>query len=304
MVQMRSLEPAEDEEYTLGGGDEITVEVPGHPELSGKHTVGPDGRITLPTAGVVNLNGLTRDQASDAVRKTLAQYYRDPSASISIDKYGSNRVMVMGAVQKPGYVYFQATPTLLDAITQAGLIQPTGPPGVQTVSTSGGKQPPPMMPQECIVYEGRGDDQKVVTVNINKLMTTGNGLADLRLRRDAVVYVQNPRDRFVSVLGEVTRPGPVVLTDNLNLAEIIGLAGGLTEKSGNNPTIAIVDPTTRKVRYIKYKDVISPEAMNEVSLQPGDLVVVPKAGLAKLGYVFQQIGPITGLASIFALSAF
>jgi polysaccharide export outer membrane protein len=303
-IQLRSLEPAEDEEYTLGGGDELTVSVAGHPELSGKQMVGPDGRVTLPTAGTVNLNGLTREQADAALVKALSVYYRDPAVTISIDKYGSNRVMVTGAVQKQGYVYFQQTPTLLDAITQAGLLQSTGPAGAASNSGTTAKQSAAMMPQECKVYEGTGDDQKVVTVNIGKLMNSANGLANLRLRRNAVVYVENPRDRFVSVLGEVMRPGPVVLSDELNLAEIIGLAGGLTEKSGGNPNIAVVDPTTRKIRYIRYKDAISPNGMNEVALLPGELIVVPKAGLAKAGYVFQQLGPITGLASIFAIAAF
>ena len=305
-VALKSLEPAEDEEYTLGGGDEISVEVAGHPELSGKHVVGPDGRITLPTAGVVNLYGLTREQSSDAVLKAYSQYYRDPSVSVGIDKYGSNRVMVTGAVQKQGYVYFQQTPTLLDAITQAGLLQATGPATAAggTSTTSTGKSSPAMMPQECKVYEGSGENQKVVTVNLHTLMTSGNGLADIRLRRNAVVYVENPRDRFVSVLGEVTHPGPVQLTDELNLPEIIGVAGGLTEKSGNNPLIAIVDPATQKVRYIRYKEAISPGGMNEVKLQPGDLIVVPRSGLAKMGYTFQQISPITGLATIFAVGAF
>src|ERR1700727_1541883 len=44
-------EPAANEEYTLGAGDEINLDFPGRTELTGKHTIGPDGRITLPLAG-------------------------------------------------------------------------------------------------------------------------------------------------------------------------------------------------------------------------------------------------------------
>ena len=129
-------------------------------------------------------------------------------------------------------------------------------------------------------------------------------MADLRLRRNAVIYVPNPRDRFVSVLGEVVHSGPVQLTDDINLPTIIAAAGGISERAGINPNIAIVDPASHKTRYIRYKDMLTPNQMNEVVLQPGDLVVVPKAGLAKVGYVFQQISPITGLASILAVTAF
>ena len=303
-LQMKQLEPSEDEEYTLGGGDEISVEVPGHPELSGKHTVGPDGRITLPTAGTVNLNGLSREQASKAVESAYGNFYRNVTASVGIEKYGSNRVMVTGAVLHQGYVYFQQTPTLLDAITQAGLAEPTAVhAGVQATSATG-KPAPSVLPQECTVYETSNGKQMVVTVNLRQMLTSSNAMSDLRLRRNAVIYVPNPRDRFVSVLGEVMHSGPVQLTDELNLPAIIAAAGGISEHAGNNPNIAIVDPTTRRTRYIRYNDMLTPSQMNEVAIQPGDLIVVPKAGLAKIGYVFQQVSPLTGLAGILAVTAF
>ena len=304
-LQMKALEPAEDEEYTLGGGDEIVVEVPGHPELSGRHTVGPDGRITLPTAGTVNLNGLSREQASRAVEEAYGNFYRNVTASIGIEKYGSNRVMVTGAVLHQGYVYFQQTPTLLDAITQAGLMEPTTLHAAAAQATSSaGRTTNAALPQECTVYETSGGKQMVVTVNLRQMLSSNNAMADLRLRRNAIIYVPNPKDRFVSVLGEVMHTGPVQLTDEMNLPTIIAAAGGISEHAGNNPNIAIVDPTTRRTRYIRYKDMLTPNLMNEVALQPGDLIVVPKAGLAKVGYVFQQVSPITGLASILAFSAF
>jgi polysaccharide export outer membrane protein len=305
-MQMKSLEPSPDEEYTLDGGDTITVTVPGHPELSGQHVVGPDGRISLPTAGTVNLKDLTREQAADVVQKAYGQYFRDPSASISIDKYGSNRVLVMGAVQHQGYVTFDHTPTLLEALSQAGLAQPTAPGGVQTVANTAGRTGPviPALPQTCTVYEGTGPEQKIVTVNLRQLFSSGNPMADVRLRRHAIIYVPNPRDRFVSVLGEVTHPGPVELTDDMNLPTLLGYAGGATERAGNNPNIAIIDPSTTKVRYIHFRDLTTPEHMNEIALKPGDLVVVQRAGLAKLGYTFQQISPMTGIASILAFTAF
>ena len=54
---LRNFEPAEDEEYRLGKGDEIAVDFAGRPELSAKLVIGPDGRITLPLAGDIVLAG-------------------------------------------------------------------------------------------------------------------------------------------------------------------------------------------------------------------------------------------------------
>ena len=163
---LKAMEPAADEEYTLGGGDEITVEVPGHPELSGKHTVGPDGRTTLPTAGTVDLQGLTREQASAKVQAAFAQYYKTISASVSIDKYGSNRVLLLGAVEHPGVMYFDQTPTLLEAITRAGLVQQSS---VQATGAAAGRTSVAAMPRDCKIYRGTGEQQQVLTVDLHQL---------------------------------------------------------------------------------------------------------------------------------------
>jgi len=53
---LQNFEPAADEEYEIGAGDEINIDVPGYPELTGKRTVGPDGKITLPATGSTTTN--------------------------------------------------------------------------------------------------------------------------------------------------------------------------------------------------------------------------------------------------------
>jgi polysaccharide export outer membrane protein len=119
-----AFEPPVNEEYTLGAGDDISIDFAGRPELSvaSKQTVGPDGRITLPLAGPIHIADLTREQASKAVTDALAAYYTNLSVTVRVDKYSSNRVRVVGYVQHPGEVTFEGTPTLLDAIGKAGLL--------------------------------------------------------------------------------------------------------------------------------------------------------------------------------------
>jgi polysaccharide biosynthesis/export protein len=68
---MEAFEPAADEEYQLGPGDEISMDVPGHPELTGKHVIGPDGRITLPIAGTVDVANKTRVAAGQTITEAL-----------------------------------------------------------------------------------------------------------------------------------------------------------------------------------------------------------------------------------------
>ena len=246
--QLKAFQPDENEEYTLGGGDEINVQVAGRPELSGKYVVGPDGRIGLPTAGTINLSNMTREQAADAITKAYGQYYSSVAASVSIDKYGSNRILIVGAVEHPGVMIFDQTPTLLEAVTRAG--------GMQQQVTALGKAATPgqtagdTIPEECTIYRESLQGQQVLNVQLRQLLASGNPLADLRLRRNDKIVVPDPHERFVSVLGEVKTPGPVVLTHTSTLPSVIAQAGGLTENAGGNATIAIIDPVTQKPRYV------------------------------------------------------
>ena len=70
--KLRDFEPAADEEYRLGKGDEITVDFAGRPDLLAKLVVGPDGRISLPLAGDLMLSGLTRAEAAGGPEAAVA----------------------------------------------------------------------------------------------------------------------------------------------------------------------------------------------------------------------------------------
>lgn len=280
MAQLKSMEPAANEEYELGGGDDISLDFPGRPEISGKHTIGPDGRITLPSAGAINVAGLTREQAAKAIEQAMSKYYNNVTCIVGVDKYGSNRVLVTGYVEHPGIMYFDQTPTLLEAITRAGLMHPTGQ----------GQQIDNPIPERVAIY--RGSDE-AIWVDVKSLLTQGSSMADMRLRRNDTIFVPNDQDRFVSVLGAVGHPGAIQLKHNSTLPSMIAEAGGITDAAGNNPQLMIIDPSTGTQRPIRYKELLTPTGALEVSLKPGEVVYVPRGGLAKTGYVLQQLSPLT-----------
>jgi polysaccharide export outer membrane protein len=231
---MKDFEPSENEEYTLGPGDEVTVDVPGRPELTGAHTIGPDGRISMPVAGVVAIGGLTRDQAGAALTQSLSAYYASISATVAVQKYAGNRVLVLGNVEHPGIVLFDGTPTLLEALSRAGL------------STQRDK--PMGMPERVSIYRG---DNQVITVDLRMLLDKGDSFADLRLRRNDRIYVPSDADRIVSVMGAVQHPGSVHLLSTTTLPQVLAEAGGITEHAGQSPKIQIIDPSTGKTRIVE-----------------------------------------------------
>jgi polysaccharide export outer membrane protein len=274
---LRNFEPPADEEYRLGKGDEITADFAGQPQLTAKLVVGPDGRITLPLAGDLMLAGKTREEAGKIIEAALAPYYTNFSVQVSVNKYTANKVLVLGAVEKPGVVNFDGTPTLLEALSRAGMQTAAGP----------GKAA--LIPERCAIY--RGQDE-VVWVDLKNLIDSGNSLADLRLRRDDVVYVPNGGERFVSVLGQVQHPGAVPLTAASTLASVLAEAGGFTEPAGNKPHIQIVDPATGVSRMISFNDLLNPAKSLEIRPKPGEIIFVPQSGFYRATYVVERLSPM------------
>lgn len=292
---LQRFEPAENEEYQLGPGDEISLDFPGRPELSSKHVVGPDGRITLPLAGAIMVADKTREQVGSLVTQTLSAYYNNPVVTVRIDKYGSNRVLILGNVQHPGVLYFDETPTLLDVIARGGLMNSnTNVNGTANASARDG------IPDRCTIY--RGKDQ-VVQVDLKSLLTSGNPLANLRLRRNDIVFVPAQQEVFVSVLGEVQHPGAIPLTPESTLASVLAQAGGVAEGAGNSPNVQIIQPSTGKQMTISFKKLVSLSSQREITLHPGDMIFVPKSGFYKATWYLQRISPVAMMASMAAIVA-
>jgi polysaccharide export outer membrane protein len=96
------IEESNNPVYRIGSGDVLRLEVFGRPEVSGKHIVGPDGKITVPLAGDINLGEQTREEGRNMVTERLRTVFTAPFVSLIVDEYTSNQVTVLGRVQHAG----------------------------------------------------------------------------------------------------------------------------------------------------------------------------------------------------------
>ncbi len=303
-VALREFEPAADEEYRLGRGDEISIEVIGRPEMNSKHLIGPDGKITLPLVGSVALADKTREQAAQAVEDAYKPYYSMLSVTVGVDRYTSNQVLLLGAVEHPGIQTFDRPPTLLEVVSRGGTVTGSGRLANAPLNNASSYNLQANLipatfgvPERCAIY--RGND-KVLWVELKSLLDSGSPLADMRLRRDDIVYVPSSTERYVSVLGEVAHPGALQLESSSTLAKLIALSGGLTDRAGRYPDIRIIQPSTGKTRVISFKQVLQPGAL-DLTLQSGDIIYVPESGLNRFGYALEKISP---LVTLFTAAAF
>lgn len=268
--------------YRMGEGDEFFLEFWGRPELSGKHIVGPDGTITLPLVGSLKVVGLTRDELAQAATTSLSQYYENLLATVKVEKYTSNRVFVLGRVSHPGEILFDVQPTLLETITRAGCL-PVGGVGADKAALT-----------RCAVF--RGQDQ-LIWIDLKSLLTEGNLTANIRLQRNDILYIPDSDDQLVYVLGEVNQPGALRLTPDMTFLDALALAGGPSRDSAQSK-IQLVRPGTGLNQEIDFKLLLDPKSRLNYSLEEGDIIYVPKRGLAKAGYVFEKLNPFISLLVI------
>jgi polysaccharide export outer membrane protein len=107
--------------YILGGDDVIAVEVWREPDLSGTHTVRPDGKITMPLIKEVQAGGLTPNKVAEAVAEALAKFVNSPDVAVSVEAVRSRRYFVDGeGINRPGAYPLATTTTVLEALTMAG----------------------------------------------------------------------------------------------------------------------------------------------------------------------------------------
>ena len=279
---LKKFQGQADEPYRLGSGDEITVEIWGHPELSGKHQIGPDGRITLPVAGGISLSDLTREESADAVGQAYAKLYSNLSVIVRVDRYASNRIFILGRVTNPGAILFDRVPTLLEAITRAGALPVGGMASEKAALT------------RCAVFRGR---DQVAWIDLKALLTGGNLALNLQLRRDDIIYVPDADDQLIYVLGEVKIPGAVHLTPDMSFLDALALAGGPNEDASKGK-IHLIRPSRELNREINLGQLLRPDPNLNIALEEGDIIYVPKSNLGKVGYVLQRLGTLSGFALV------
>lgn len=106
--------------YKLRQGDLIQVSVWGEDKMQKESLVLPDGNITYPLAGRVEVAGLTSTEVEKRIAEKLKAYLPDPQVSVVIVSITGNIAHVMGKVLKPGQVLMPGPMTVLDALSMAG----------------------------------------------------------------------------------------------------------------------------------------------------------------------------------------
>lgn len=208
-----SFEPnvnvATPEDYVLGPGDEVIIDIWGVSEANITQKISPEGRIIIPQVGQINLAGLTIKQATGKLKSSLSKIYSTlrtggSSMSVTLGDLRSIQVNVLGEVKVPGTFRLSSFTTLFNAIYRAG--------GVTTVGSL----------RNIRLVRG-GADYAVVDA-YDYLF---NGKLDLNVPlKEGDVIIVPAYDALVSVTGAIKRPMYYEMKEGESVDKLIGYAGG------------------------------------------------------------------------------
>jgi len=275
---LAELDAEIDPVYMLGAGDHLSVQVLGRPEMSARHVVGPDGRISMPLVGTLRVAALTREEAAATVEKEMRRYFKQPAVALSVEQYSANRVTVLGRVQNPGVINFDKVPTILEVLARAG-----GLPVLDKQATL----------TRCAIFRGR---DKVVWIDLKHLLARSDPTYNIRLKPNDIVYIPDSGDTSVYVMGAVPRPGAYRLTPDMSLLDALAQAGGPNEDAASQE-IAIYRPSRQALEQVPLKSLLTADRRVNFALEEGDIVYVPKSTMAEVGYVLRQLAPGLGFLS-------
>lgn len=115
-----NVRPWDKDEYRLGPGDKLRVEVYRETQLSQSLQVRPDGKITLPLVGDFLAAGKTPIELRDELTTSLKEYVTNPVVTVIVVEAIAAQVSVIGEVASPKALVMQGPMTVLQALAQVG----------------------------------------------------------------------------------------------------------------------------------------------------------------------------------------
>jgi len=255
--------PATAGDYEVGPGDVVEVNVYGNDDLSRIVTVQTNGSISYPLLGEVQLAGLTVAEVQRKITNLLAKdYLVNPQVEAKVREYNSQFVSVVGEVNSPGRKPIRGRMRLIDVLIEAGSFKASASGQVMITRADGG-------------FDG---GQKSITVRISSSSSpSAQDLVNLELPlKNGDIVTALPKS-FVTVDGEVNKPGRYAIEADLTVTGAVSLAGGLTRFGSNGVKVRRTDPQTGKVTIlaVDLKKVRSGKKP-DVPLLPNDVISVSR----------------------------
>lgn len=249
--RMLSFEPnmniATPQNYVLGPGDQVIVDIYGASQKTLQLTVSPEGTITVPDYGPIQISGMSVSAANAKMRRSLGSRYRSSQVKLTVGQTRTILVNVMGEVRTPGTYTLSAFATVFHALYMAG--------GINELGT---------LRNIKVFREGR----LVTVVDIYEYILNGRLAGNIRLQENDVIQV-GAYDCLVGITGNIKRPMFYEMRKNESVGTLIKYAGGFTGDAYKK-SVRLVRQTGEK--YAVYN--VGEFDMNTFKVDDGDAVTI------------------------------
>jgi len=204
------------QDYRLGAGDAIGVQVYQSPDLSIDARVSESGVISYPLIGSVQLGGLTIAEAEKKIGDALKSggFVKVPQVNIVLRQVRGNQVAVLGQVSRPGRFPLETFNTRVsDMLAAAGGTTATG--------------------DDVLIVTGQRDGKPFrKVIDIPALFLNAKSDDDIVLAGGDTLYV-NKAPMFY-IYGEAQRPGPYRIERGMTVMQALAQGGGPTVRGSQN----------------------------------------------------------------------
>lgn len=205
-----NINMATPQDYRLGPGDEVIIDIWGASEDNIREEISPDGRIMISQLGPIYLNGMTVAEANKHLKNIFASKYAgvgtDTDINLTLGNIRTIQVDVMGEVNVPGTFRLSPFANVFHAIYNAG--------GINDIGT---------MRNIDVMRNGK----RIASVDFYDFLFRGKDTGNIRLQEGDVIIVP-PYSQLVNVEGNVKRPMYYELKSNESLSKLLEYAGGFS----------------------------------------------------------------------------
>lgn len=251
-----TFEPSENlatpQNYHLGPGDEVVIDIWGTSEDHLRQTISPEGSIMISQLGPVYLNGLTIKDANQHIKNAFSRKYAgvndaETDIQVTLGQVRTIQVDILGEVATPGTFRLSPFSSVFHALYRAG--------GINDIGSLRNIQ---------VLRDGK----KIAGIDIYDYLFNGSTSGNIRLQEGDVIVVP-PYEQLVSIDGNVKRPMYYEIKPDETIEEIIEFAGGFTADAYEGMVrLARQTGTENELYNIERDDFAS------YHLQDGDIITV------------------------------
>ncbi|MCA0396442.1 MAG: SLBB domain-containing protein [Bacteroidetes bacterium] len=246
------LRMATPKNYVIGPEDQLSLNIYGVNMSQQNVTVTPEGTVNIKYAGVVNVNGMTIESATNVLREKLVKYYPalrsgQTKLQISLGNIRSIRVILIGAIKRPGTYTLPSLASLFNALY-----------------VSGG----PVENGSFRTIELIRNNEVIQKADLYDFLVRGMQQNNVRLEDNDVIRVPFA-SKMVKLTGQVNRPAIFEIVEGEHLSDLIEYAGGFKSNAFRGRLTG-----TRFAKLDRRILDVSGDSTNQFELQNGDEFIV------------------------------